>query len=166
MANITLGGTPTHTLGDLPAVGSTAPAFTLTKSDLSPAQLSDYAGKKVVLNIFPSVDTGVCAASVRRFNEEAASLDNVKVLNVSRDLPFAQARFCGAEGIENVEMLSDFATGQFGKDYGVTIADGGFANLFARAIVVLDENGKVVYNEQVGEVGDSVNFDAALAALK
>ncbi|MEL6535823.1 MAG: thiol peroxidase [Bacteroidota bacterium] len=166
MADITLGGAPAHTLGDLPAVGSQAPDFSLTKSDMSPAALADYKGKKIVMNIFPSVDTGVCAASVRKFNEEAASLENTVVLNISRDLPFAQARFCGAEGIDKVEMLSDFGTGQFGKDYQLTIQDGGFANLHSRVVILLDEEGKVTYTEQVPEIGQAPNFDAALAALK
>ncbi|HAA12646.1 MAG TPA: thiol peroxidase [Cytophagales bacterium] len=166
MADITLGGNPAKTLGALPTVGSQAPDFTLTKSDMSSASLSDYKGKKVVMNIFPSVDTGVCAASVRKFNEEAAGLDNTAVLNISRDLPFAQARFCGAEGIDKVEMLSDFATGQFGKDYQLTIEDGAFANLHSRVVILLDEEGKVTYTEQVPEIGQAPNFDAALAALK
>lgn len=165
MAAITLKGNAIHTLGELPAVGTQAPDFTLVKNDLSTSSLSDYKGSKVVLNIFPSIDTGTCAASVRQFNKEAAELENTKVLCVSRDLPFAQARFCGAEGIENVVNLSDFATGDFGKNYGLTITDGPLANLHSRAVVVLDSNGKVVYTEQVGEIVDEPNYKGALEAL-
>lgn len=165
MASITLGGAPTTTVGELPTVGSKAPDFNLSASDLSPKSLTDYSGSNLILNIFPSVDTGVCATSVRTFNKTAASLENTKVLCISRDLPFAQARFCGAEGIENVEMLSDFANGSFGNDYGVTIADGAFANLHSRAIVVVNGKGDVVHTEQVPEVGQEPNYDAALAAL-
>lgn len=166
MANITLGGNATKTIGNLPEVGSAAPDFSLTKNDLSPATLADYKGKRVVLNIFPSVDTGVCAQSVRTFNEKVASAANCEVLCVSRDLPFAQARFCAAEGIENVSTLSDFNTGKFGKDYGVTIEDGAFAGLHSRAVVVVDEAGKVVYTEQVPEVGQEPNYEGAMNALK
>lgn len=165
MASITLGGAPTNTVGELPAVGSKAPDFNLSGSDLSSKSLADFSGSNLILNIFPSVDTGVCATSVRTFNKTAASLENTKVLCISRDLPFAQARFCGAEGIENVVMLSDFADGSFGKDYGVSIADGAFANLHSRAIVVVNGNGDVVYTEQVPEVGQEPNYDAALAAI-
>ena len=165
MASITLGGAPTNTIGELPAVGSKAPDFNLSASDLSPKSLADFSGSNLILNIFPSVDTGVCATSVRTFNKTAASLENTKVLCISRDLPFAQARFCGAEGIENVVMLSDFATGSFGKDYGVTIADGAFASLHSRAIVVVNGDGEVVHTEQVPEVGQEPNYDAALAAI-
>ena len=166
MAEITLGGNATKTIGQLPEVGATAPDFTLTKNDMSPVSLADYKGKRVVLNIFPSVDTGVCAQSVRTFNEKVAGLNNTEVLCVSRDLPFAQARFCAAEGIENVHTLSDFNTGSFGKDYGVTIEDGAFAGLHSRAIVVLNEAGKVVYTEQVAEVGQEPQYEGALNALK
>jgi len=165
MASITLGGAPTNTVGELPAVGSKAPNFTLSASDLSSKSLADFSGSNLILNIFPSVDTGVCATSVRTFNKTAASLENTKVLCISRDLPFAQARFCGAEGIENVVMLSDFADGSFGKDYGVEIADGAFSNLHSRAIVVVNGNGDVVYTEQVPEVGQEPNYDAALATI-
>ncbi|WP_452229104.1 MULTISPECIES: thiol peroxidase [unclassified Lacinutrix] len=166
MAKITLGGAPTETCGSLPTVGEKAPDFTLTVSDLSTKKLSDFTGHKVVLNIFPSVDTGTCATSVRTFNKEAAKMTNTKVVCISRDLPFAQARFCGAEGIENVSMLSDFKTGQFGKDYGLEITTGAFAGLHSRCVVVLDENGIVTYTEQVQEVGDEPNYKAALEALK
>jgi len=166
MASITLKGNAINSLGELPAVGTKAPDFSLIKTDLSTANLSDYKGTKVVLNIFPSIDTGTCAASVRQFNKEAAELTNTKVLCISRDLPFAQARFCGAEGIENVVNLSDFGTGAFGKDYGLEITNGPLANLHSRAIVVLDETGTVVYNEQVPEIVDEPNYKAALDALK
>ncbi len=165
MATITLKGNTIHTSNELPKVGTQAPDFTLVKNDLSKSSLSDYKGSKVVLNIFPSIDTGTCAASVRQFNKEAAELENTKVLCISRDLPFAQARFCGAEGIENVVNLSDFATGEFGKNYGLQIIDGPLADLHSRAVVVLDEAGKVVYTEQVGEIVDEPNYKAALEAL-
>lgn len=166
MANITLKGNSIQTIGTLPIVGDKAKDFKLVKNDLSIASLNDYSGKKVVLNIFPSLDTGTCAASVRRFNKEASELQNTKVLCISRDLPFAQARFCGAEGIENVETLSDFATGQFGKDYNLEIATGPLANLHSRAVVVLNEKGEVIYSEQVPEIVDEPNYDKALQALK
>lgn len=165
MASITLGGTPVETTGNLPKIGDSAPDFTLTVSDLSSQKLSDLKGQKVVLNIFPSVDTGTCATSVRTFNKEASKVENTKVLCISRDLPFAQARFCGAEGIENVMMLSDFKTGQFGKDYGLEFATGGFEGLHSRCVIVLDENGTVTYTEQVQEVADEPNYEAALNAL-
>jgi|TARA_R100000789_G_scaffold5059_1_gene8892 thiol peroxidase len=165
MAQITLGGNPINTIGSLPKVGEKALDFKLKNTDLSHKTLSDYKGKNLILNIFPSVDTGVCAKSVREFNEKAASLDNTVVLCISKDLPFAQARFCGAEGIDNVEMLSDFETGSFGKDYQVTIADSAFENLHSRAIVVIDKNGKITYTEQVSEVGEEPNYEAALKAI-
>ena len=165
MASITLGGAPTNTIGELPAVGSKAPDFTLSGADLSSKSLADFSGSNLILNIFPSVDTGVCATSVRTFNKTAASLENTKVLCISRDLPFAQARFCGAEGIENVVMLSDFANGSFGKDYGVEISDGAFSNLHSRAIVVVNGEGTVMYTEQVPEVGQEPNYEAAVAAI-
>ncbi|WP_291869321.1 thiol peroxidase [Maribacter sp.] len=165
MASVTLKGNALSTIGNLPTSGSLAPDFTLTKNDLSVATLSDYSGKKVVLNIFPSVDTGTCAQSVRQFNEEAAELQNTVVLCISKDLPFAQARFCGAEGIENVEMLSDFKDGNFGKAYQVDFSNGPLQPLHSRAVVVLDASGKVVYNEQVSETVDEPNYKAALEAL-
>jgi len=165
MATITLKGNAINTIGELPKVGSQAPDFNLVKNDLSKASLSDFKGEKLVLNIFPSIDTGTCAASVRQFNQEAAELNNTKVLCISRDLPFAQARFCGAEGIENVINLSDFASGDFGKNYGLEIANGPLANLHSRAVVVLDEDGKVLYTEQVPEIVDEPNYKAALGAL-
>lgn len=166
MATITLKGTAIHTNGELPQVGTPAPAFSLTKIDLSKVTLNDYRGSRLVLNIFPSVDTGTCAASVRKFNQEASNLENTKVLCISRDLPFAHTRFCGAEGIENVESLSDYATGEFGKDYGLEITDGPLAHLHSRCVVVVDENGKVVHTEQVAEIVDEPNYEAALQALK
>jgi thioredoxin-dependent peroxiredoxin len=165
MATITLGGDPIHTNGELPKVGSKATNFSLTKNDLSIATLADFAGCKLVLNIFPSIDTGTCAASVRKFNESASSLSNTKVLCISRDLPFAQKRFCGAEGLENVENLSDFNTGKFGKDYGLEISDSAFAGLHSRVVIVLDENGIVKYTEQVAEIANEPNYEAALASL-
>ena len=165
MANITIGGNAIHTNGTIPQAGSNAPEFSLVAADLSRKTLNDYKGSRLILNIYPSVDTGVCATSVRKFNEMASSLKNTKVLCISRDLPFAQKRFCGAEGIENVEMLSDFVDGNFGKAYQLEIQDGAFANLHSRCIVVVDENGKVLYSEQVPEIGQETNYDAALAAL-
>jgi len=165
MAKITLKGNPFKTVGKLPKTGKKAPKFSLIKSDLSKAKLKDFKGSKVILNIFPSLDTGTCAASVRKFNEEAGKLENTKVLCISRDLPFAQARFCGAEGLENVITLSDFASGKFGKAYGLTIKDGPLANLHSRAIVILNEEGVVTYTEQVPEIVDEPNYEAALKAL-
>ena len=165
MAIVTLKGNKLNTIGNLPKTGASAPDFTLTKSDLSSASLSNYKGKKVILNIFPSIDTGTCAQSVRQFNQEAAELDNTIVLCVSKDLPFAQARFCGAEGIKNVEMLSDFKDGNFGNSYGLAFADGPLAPLHSRSVVVLNEEGKVIYTEQVSETVDEPNYKAALEAL-
>lgn len=165
MAIVTLKGNKLNTIGSLPEKGTSAPDFTLTKNDLSTASVSNYKGKKVVLNIFPSIDTGTCAASVRQFNQEAAELDNTIVLCISKDLPFAQARFCGAEGIKNVEMLSDFKDGNFGTSYGLSFSDGPLAPLHSRAVVVLDEVGNVIYTEQVAETVDEPNYKAALEAL-
>lgn len=165
MAAITLGGNAINTLGSLPAIGTKAPNFELVKEDLSIATLSDYNGKRVVLNIFPSVDTGTCAASVRKFNEMASALTNTVVLCISRDLPFAQKRFCGAEGLENVQNLSDFKTGSFGKTYGLEIVDSAFSGLHSRVVVVLDENSNVIYSEQVAEIANEPNYDAALEVL-
>lgn len=165
MASITLHGNSTNTIGTLPEINSAAPDFTLVNTDLATKSLKDFAGKNLILNIFPSVDTGVCAASVRAFNEKAAALDNTEVLCISKDLPFAQKRFCGAEGIENVTNLSDFREGQFGKDYKVTIADGPMKGLLSRAIVIINPEGKVIYTEQVSEIADEPNYDAAIAAL-
>lgn len=165
MANITLGGTPTTTNGELPAVKSKAKNFSLTATDLSAKHLKDFAGKRKILNIFPSIDTGICATSTRTFNAEASSLENAVVLCISRDLPFAHNRFCAAEGLENVVMLSDFNTGEFGRNYGLEIQDGGFAGLHSRAIIVLDENDTVLYTEQVPEIGQEPNYSSALNAL-
>jgi len=166
MAKITLKGNPVKTVGKLPQVGKKAPKFKLIKKDLSVAKLKDYKGSKLILNITPSIDTGVCAQSVREFNKRATALENTKVLYISKDLPFAQARFCGAEGIENVETLSDFAKGDFGKKYGVTLKNGPMKGLLSRAVVVINEEGEVVYTEQVPEIVNEPNYDAAIAALK
>lgn len=163
MAQITLKGNPINTVGELPAVGSTAPAFTLTGTDLGTVGSDQFSGKPLLLNIFPSVDTPVCAASVRKFNESAAA-SGVAVLNVSNDLPFAQKRFCGAEGIENVTTGSGFRD-SFGADYGITIADGPMAGLLGRAIVVINADGTVAYTELVPEIAQEPDYDAALAAL-
>jgi len=164
MATVTLKGNPFSTVGELPAVGSKAPDFTLCKTDLSNLSLSDLAGKNVILNIFPSIDTPTCATSVRTFNQQAASLDNVVVLCIAADLPFAMSRFCGAEGIENVVPASTFKS-TFGDDYGVDFADGPLVKLLSRAVVVVDAEGNVIHTEQVGETADEPNYDAALAAL-
>lgn len=165
MASITLGGNPVHTSGELPAVGSKLADFKLVQNDLSVASLSNFAGKKLVLNIFPSVDTGTCAASVRKFNQSASGLDNTTVLCISRDLPFAQKRFCGAEGLENVVNLSDFQTGAFGKANGLEIVDGPLAGLHSRVIIVVDADGTIKHTEQVAEIANEPNYEAALAAL-
>lgn len=164
MAHTALGGNPVNTVGNLPEVGSSAPQFTLTKGDLGNLTNADLAGQRVILNIFPSVDTPTCATSVRKFNELASSLDNTAVVCVSADLPFAQGRFCGAEGLSNVTTASTFRSG-FGGDYGVTLADSALAGLLARAIVVVDEGGTVVHTELVSEIANEPNYDAALAAL-
>lgn len=165
MATITLGGNPIHTTGELPQTQTQAPDFKLVKTDLSTVSLADFAGQRIVLNIFPSIDTSTCATSTRTFNAKASGLDNTAVLCIARDLPFAMKRFCGAEGLDKVIPLSDFKTGQFGKDYGLEIADGNFAGLHSRAVVVIDENGQVIYTEQVAEIGDEPNYDKALAVL-
>lgn len=165
MAEITLGGNPIHTMGQLPQPGSQAPEFKLTAPDLSTKTLANYTGKKLVLNIFPSIDTDVCAASVRKFNEEAAQLDGTTVLNISKDLPFAQKRFCGAENINNAETLSEFKDANFSESYQVGITDGPFEGLMSRAVVVINEEGKVTHAEQVPEIGQEPNYEAALKAL-
>lgn len=164
MAETKFKGDTVHTVGDLPAVGAQAPDFTLTGSTLSDVTLADQAGRRVVLNIFPSVDTGVCAASVRRFNEIAAALDNTTVVCVSADLPFALGRFCGAEGIDNVVVGSTFRS-SFADDYGTRLIDGPLAGLNARSVVVLDAEGKVIYTELVPETTQEPDYDAAVAAL-
>ena len=163
MTDITLNGTPVHTHGSLPTVGTKAPEFSLVGNDLSPVTLADFAGSRLI-NIFPSVDTGVCAMSVRTFNERAAGLENTTVLCISRDLPFAQARFCGAEGIENVTVASDFRT-TFGEDYGVTMISGPLEGLLARAVIVVDEKGTVVHSQLVPEITTEPDYEAAIAAL-
>jgi thiol peroxidase len=165
MAETRLGGTTVNTVGDLPVVGAPAPDFTVVKSDLSSLSLGDLAGQRVVLNIFPSLDTATCAASVRHFNGVASTLDNTTVLNVSMDLPFAQARFCGAEGLSDVVNGSDFRDHTFGDAYGVRMVDGRLAGLFARAVVVIDEQGTVAHVELVPQVGQEPDYAAALAAL-
>lgn len=166
MATITLKGNPLNTVGNLPAKGSFGPEFKLVKSDLGVITSSDLKGKKLILNIFPSLDTDVCAASVRRFNAEASKLDNTIVLCVSKDLPFASKRFCSVEGLDNVITASDFRDGSFGRNYGVSIADGPLAGLHSRAVVVLDENGIVTYTEQVPEIVQEPDYEAALNALR
>lgn len=166
MASITLKGSPIHTQGNLPLVGAKAPDFRLTAGDLSEKSISDFKGKKVVLNIFPSVDTGTCAASVRKFNAEASGLENTVVLCISRDLPFAQNRFCAAEGLENVVSLSEFKDNNFSDAYQLKITDGPLAGLMSRAVVVINEEGNVIYTEQVPEIVDEPNYENAMAVLK
>lgn len=165
MANITLKGNAIHTLGSLPEIGTKAANFSLKTVNLETKSLADFLGKKIILNIFPSIDTGTCAASVREFNKRAAQLENTVVLCVSKDLPFAQARFCGAEGIANVEMLSDFTTGDFGKTYELDITDGPLAYLHSRAVIIIDEKGTIAYAEQVSEIADEPNYEAALKVI-
>ena len=165
MANVTLKGNEIHTSGSMPEVGSIAPDFKGVQSDLSELSLSDLKGKRVVLNVFPSLDTSVCAASVRRFNKEAASLNNTVVLAVSKDLPFAHGRFCTTEGIENVVSLSAFRCSCFEDKYGMLLIDGPLNGLLARGVVVIDEAGKVVYTELVPEITSEPNYEAALASL-
>lgn len=165
MATITLGGNEIHTIGTLPEVGTQAPDFELTTSDLTTATLANFKGSRVVLNIFPSVDTDVCATSVRNFNKRATELDNTQVVCVSRDTPFAMKRFADDEDTKNVTNLSDIKNGKFGQDYGVTIQDGPFEGFHSRAVVVLDENAKVIYNEQVAEIGQEPNYLEALKSL-
>jgi thiol peroxidase len=165
MATITLGGNPIETIGNLPEIGTKASDFQLVQNDLSIATLANFAGSNIILNVFPSIDTPTCATSVRKFNEQASSLNNTKVLCISRDLPFAQKRFCGAEGLDNVISLSDFNTGNFGKDFGLEIKNGPLAGLHSRAIIVIDENGIVKHTEQVSEIANEPNYDLALAAI-
>lgn len=166
MAEITLQGQKINTVGELPKVGEKAPVFKMIKNDLTVFKLNQYKGKRIILNVFPSIDTPICGKSVREFNKEASQLENTKVLCISRDLPFAQSRFCGAEGIENVETLSDFDKGKFGKNYGLTIKNGAFKNLYSRAIIVLDDKHKVIHTEQVSEIADEPNYQKALEILK
>ncbi len=165
MAEITLKGNPVQTFGDLPEVGTKAPAFELTGSDLSEFRFSDVSGGTVILNIFPSLDTAVCAMSVRRFNAEAAARPGVKVLCISADLPFAHARFCETEGIDNAVNLSSFRSPDFGRDYGVEITTGPLRGLLSRAVVIVNKDGSVLYTEQVPEIGQEPDYEAALAAL-
>ncbi len=166
MAKITLKGNTINTIGNLPEKGTKAADFQLVANDLSLKSLADFKGSQLVLNIFPSLDTPTCAASVRRFNQEAANMENTKVLCISRDLPFAQARFCGAEGLDNVITLSDYRTCSFGKDYGVEIVDGPLANLHARAVVIIDKEGNVTYTQQVPEIVDEPDYEAVINALQ
>jgi thiol peroxidase len=165
MTAITLKGTTINTSGTLPKAGTKAPELTLTKNDLTDFTLKDCQGKRTILNIFPSVDTGTCASSVRHFNEAATKLDNTLVLCISADLPFAQKRFCGAENINNVITLSSFRHPEFGKTYGLTITDGPLSGLLSRCVMVLDEQGKVLYTEQVQEITEEPDYDAALKAV-
>ncbi len=166
MAKITLGGNETNTIGNLPEVGSQAPDFNLVRKDMQEVTLASYHGQKVIMNIYPSIDTGVCAMSTVKFNQEASKLDNTRIICVSKDLPFALARYCQAEGIDNLDNLTNFRDGgDFGKNYGVEIIDGAFAGLNARAIVVVNEEGVVTYTELVPEVGQEPNYEKALASL-
>lgn len=166
MAKITLKGKEVHTIGELPEIGKKAPEFVLTKKDLIDIKLSDFRGKKVILNIFPSLDTAVCAMSVRRFNAEAEKLPNTVVLCISRDLPFAQARFCGAEGLENVITLSEMRDDMFSQDYGIRISDGPMAGLLARAVIILNEGGVIKYSELVPEIAQEPDYQQALKQLQ
>lgn len=163
--SVLMGGKPVQTYAQLPALNQQAPDFTLTDVDMKDQNLASYKGKYLILNIFPSVDTGVCSASVRHFNEDAANLPNTIVLCISKDLPFAQKRFCGAEGIKNVVMLSDFRS-DFGKTYGVEITDSAMKGLLSRAVVVIDPQGKIVYEEQVADISHEPNYEAAMKAVK
>lgn len=165
MGHIKLGGNDIETIGTLPKVGDTAPDFDLTAEDLSSKKLSDYKGSRVVMNIFPSIDTNVCATSVRKFNEKATGLSNTKVLYISKDLPFAQKRFVSDEEINNVTNLSDFRNGNFGKNYGVEMTSGALQGLHSRAVLVLDENGKVIHSQQVPDIGEEPDYLSALKPL-
>ena len=166
MKTITIGGNTTHLAGDVPAVGLQAPQFSAVKGDLSVTGLKDFAGRRVILNIFPSLDTPICAASVRRFNKEAAQLDNTVVLCISKDLPFAQGRFCTTEGLDGVVPLSTFNDTSFDQAYGLLVAEGPLKGLYARTVIVLDEAGKIIYEEVVSELKTEPNYEAALNALK
>lgn len=166
MATINLNGNPINTIGELPAAGSKAPSFDLVKSDLSILNMDGLKGRRVLLNIFPSLDTDVCAASVRYFNKAAGETENSVVVCVSKDLPFAHGRFCTTEGLSNVVTASDFRNGNFGIDYGLTIVDGPLAGLHSRAVVVINEAGEVVYTEQVPDIVHEPNYEAALKALR
>jgi len=166
MARVSSRGEVVETSGELPEVGSRAPDFALRKADLSSVRLADYAGSRLVLNIFPSIDTPTCAKSVRQFNQRAAEMPNTRVLCVSADLPFALGRFCGAEGIEQVETASVYRAPEFGRDYGVYMAEGRLGGLLARAVVVVGEDGRVIYRELVPEIAQEPNYDAAIALLR
>lgn len=166
MAEVTLKGNSCNTSGDLPAVGSAAPDFTLVAGDLSEKKLGDFAGKKVILNIVPSFDTGTCATSVKKFNESAGAIGDAVIVNVSKDLPFAQGRFCEANQVEHVTNLSAFRCSKFGEDYGVGLVDGPLKGLLSRAVVVVGADGKVAYTELVSEIVNEPNYDDALAAVK
>ena len=166
MANITLGGNPVFTSGNIPEIGSKILDFKLVAIDLSTKTLADFKGSKLILNIFPSVGTGVCSASVRAFNRTASGIENTKVLCISRDLPFAQDQFCAAEGLDNVIMLSDFKNGDFGKAYGLMMTNGIFDGLLSRCVIIVDTNNTIIYTEQVPEISQEPNYEAALNALK
>lgn len=166
MASITLKGDACNTSGDLPAVGSAAPDFTLVGADLSDCNFETFAGKNIIMSIVPSFDTGICAMSVKKFNESAGELENTVIVNVSKDLPFAQKRFCESEGVEHVTNLSAFRCNEFGSKYGMTITDGPLKGLLGRAIVVLNAEREVVYTEMVPEIAQEPNYDAALSAVK
>ncbi|GAB1366189.1 thiol peroxidase [Candidatus Cloacimonadaceae bacterium] len=166
MAKLKLHGNPINTIGAMPRLGSKAKDFCLTDNKLEDKSLADFAGKRILLNIFPSIDTGVCAMSVRKFNAEAAKLKNTVVLGVSRDLPFALGRFCGAEGIDKVYTLSELRNRDFGKAYGLEIIDGPMAGLLARAVIIIDENGKIIYRELVDDIVHEPDYKAAIKALK
>lgn len=167
MATVTLRGNTSNTMGNLPRTGTAAPDFKLTRPDLTTVSLADYEGNQLVLNIFPSIDTGTCARSVRQFNETVASLgNNTRILCISKDLPFAQSRFCAAEGIEQVDMLSDYRDGNFGRSYGVELTDGAFVTLLSRAVVVIDPDGKVTYTELVPNISHEPNYQAAIESLR
>lgn len=165
MATITLEGNPIHTAGELPAKGKQAPDFCLTNKDMGDTRLADFAGKKIIMNVFVSIDTGICADSTRRFNEEVSKMDNTVALCISADLPFALARYCGAEGLDNVITLSAFRSPEFGKSYGLGITDGPIRGLMSRAIIIIDESGKVIYTQQVPEIAQDPDFEDALAHI-
>ena len=165
MAHITLQGTPVETTWDLPLVGSMAPDFTLTALDLSEKSLRDFAGKRVILNIFPSVDTGTCSLSVKTFNKKVSSLKNTEILCISRDLPFGQKRFCDAEGIAHLHMLSEYKNSTFSDNYGLRISTWPLSGLLSRVVIVIDEMGKIIYTEQVAEITDEPHYENALAVL-
>lgn len=165
MAQITLGGNPVNTIGELPQKGSIAKDFTLVAADLSEKSLQDFTGKRLVLNLFPSIDTGICATSARKFNKEASVLENTIIINISKDLPFALSRFCASEGLDNIINLSDFR-GDFSKNYGVEMIDGPLKGLISRAVIIINEERNIIYTEQVPEIKQEPNYEAALAVLK